>query len=146
MTIEQKAISVYGLTDEPELATWLLASGDMLNGTYCGLRRDVDHHEISQFFKRSVYQDPGSAYIYVKKFLRRGNIRVVCSESHYGLEYAVTPTPAQIQTIRRIHLLAERNAIPFLIERFPTRSGVRVKTFDYTEFIIYMASCPKSGV
>lgn len=146
MTIEQRAAARYGLTDEPELAAWLLQSGELLNGTYCGLRRDVDHCEISQFFKRSVYQDPGSAYIYVKKFLRRGNIRVVCSGSSYGLEYTVTPTPAQIQAIRRIHLLAERRAIPLLIEHFPARPCARIQVFDYADFIAHMASCPKSGV
>lgn len=146
MTIEQRAVSVYGLTENPETATWLLPSGELLNGTYCGLRRDVDHCEISQFFKRSVRQDPGSAYSYVKKFMRRGNIRVVCSDSFYGLEYAVTPTPAQIQTIHRIHLLAERKAVPFAVEHFPARPGARIQTFDYADFIIHMASCPKSGV
>lgn len=123
-----------------------MQSGKLLNGTYCGLRRDVDHCEISQFFKRSVRQDPGSSYIYIKKFMRRGNIRVVCSDLFYGLEYAVTPTPAQIQTIRRIHLLAERGAIPFTIERFPTRTGERARVFGYTDFMLHMASCPKSGV
>ena len=48
-TIEEKAIQAWGTTNVPKFCTYLLINGEMLNGSYEGYRRDIDHREINEF-------------------------------------------------------------------------------------------------
>lgn len=95
MTIEQRLIKAYGTTTRPELAVWLLRDGTYVNGTYEGFQRDVDHHEISRFYKTSKNHVPGSYGLYVYKFMNRGNIRVGCSDAGWCYEMSKKPSREQ---------------------------------------------------
>lgn len=117
MTIEQKMLHDYGTTGVPELCMWLLRDGTMVNGSWEGHQRDVDHREVSQYFKRSKREDPGSAAIYIYKFERRGNIRVTCSDFGYGFELYGPPSREQLAVIFRCAAIARRNSIPVYIDR-----------------------------
>ncbi len=122
MTIEQKAVKAYGLTDFPQLALWLLKDGSYINGTIEGYQRDIDHHEISSFFKRSVRQEPGSNGIYVYKFMNRGNIRVGCSESGWCYEFTRIPTKNQIDMMFNAIIEAKNHMTKAYFGRNPKTS------------------------
>lgn len=68
MTIEQRLIKELGTTDDPVFAVWLLRDGTYVNGTIEGHQRDIDHHEISAFYRPSKRQQPGGWGLYVYKF------------------------------------------------------------------------------
>ena len=92
MTIEQRLLADLGATTIPDFAVWLLKDGTLVNGSHEGYQRDIDHHEIGQYFKHSKYHVPGSSTLYLRKFMRRGNIRISCSDCGLCAEYAVTPS------------------------------------------------------
>lgn len=102
MTIEERLVAEYGLTDNPECGVWLLKDGRLVNGSYDGRQRDVDHSEICRFFRKPkgemLYRDVGP-YKYVAKFMRRGNIRWGCSGSGLTLCVSTTPTIEQLEYI-----------------------------------------------
>ena len=99
MTIEQRLAITRGFTDNPYLADWLLPDGHMTNGSYEGRQRDIDHAEISGFFKHSKNQEPGNVKIYIRKFMRRGNIRMGASTWGFCFEFDRTPNEAQLKTL-----------------------------------------------
>lgn len=99
MTIEERLVKSRGITDRPEFADWMLTDGRMTNGSYEGHQRDIDHAEINEFFKPSKLETPGSGAIYIKKFMRRGNIRMGVSPFGYCFAYAKTPTRMQLNKL-----------------------------------------------
>lgn len=99
MTIEERLLKAYGKTDNPMLAVWLLRDGTLINGSYSGQVRERDHSEINEFYKPSVRQKDGSSFIYIQKFMRRGNIRVGCSDVAGVMQYAVTPSESQMKVL-----------------------------------------------
>lgn len=101
MTIEQRLVHDLGTTDDPCLAVWLLKDGTWVNGSIEGHQRDVDHHEIGGYFKPSKLASPGSSYLYMVKFMRRGNIRIGCDPDYAYAQMLVPPTRRQIEEILR---------------------------------------------
>jgi hypothetical protein len=91
--IEEKALKMFGITECFELAGYILEDGRMLNFSYSGYMREEDHRIIGQFFKKA------QGYNAVCKFMKRGNIRIICSNTHYGFEFIKKPTKAQIRRI-----------------------------------------------
>lgn len=123
MTIEDRAVKEWGCTEQPRYAIWILADGSMVNGCMGGYVRDVDHSEIGQFFRTSKFHDPGSNYLYIKKFVRRGNVRTSCEGECY-FQFARTPTKAQYAAMRRCMMYAAREGKPVMIEKLvPGRNG-----------------------
>ena len=108
MTIEERLYAKYGGTTIPELAAWMLRDGTMVNGSKEDWQRDMDHHEISEFFKHSKFEDPGSSYVYIKKFMRRGNIRVCCGTTDYCCEIWGIPTRDQLKSLKKMFAAARR--------------------------------------
>lgn len=103
MTIEERLIKDLGTTSRPELAVWMTKDGTLVNGSHDGIRRDVDHHEISHYYKKSKYDDGGSSTLYIRKFMRRGNIRMGCHEAAYIMELACYKvTKEQLTQIKNI--------------------------------------------
>ena len=137
MTIEERLLHDYGETEEPSFATWMLKDGTMVNGTVEGRQRDVDHRCISEYFKRSKFESPGSAYIYVKKFMNRGNIRMCCNEFGYNLELRSTPTLRQIRRLIPIMGMARRAGLETLVEWHPRKSGRRHAS--WSEYLLHLA-------
>lgn len=136
MTIEQRLVHDLGTTDVPEMCVWLLRDGTMVNGSYEGRQRDIDHREIGGYFKRSKFEDPGSAAVYIYKFERRGNIRVTCSEFGYGFELVGPPSKRQLEKLSRMAAIARRNGIPIYIDRRIDRYLRRSET--WVKFQIYL--------
>lgn len=99
MTIEERLVKSRGLTDDPALADWLLRDGRMTNGSYEGHQRDMDHSEIGEFYKTSRLSQPGSGIVYVRKFMRRGNVRMGVSEFGYCFEFDTVPSVPQLRRL-----------------------------------------------
>lgn len=138
MTIEQRLLRDCGTTEEPCLAVWLLPDGEWVNGSCEGFQRDQDHHEIGAYFRPSVRQEPGSTYIYIRKFMRRGNIRVSCAQGFCRAEMLVPPTRSQVvQVLEKFGPLA-RDGWDVLIERAGAATGSRYASMDLPAFRAYV--------
>ncbi len=135
MTIEQRLVKDLGTTDIPELAVWMLKDGTLVNGSYEGHQRDVDHHEIGYYFKPSIHAEPGDSYIYILKFMRRGNIRVGCSESGYYMETRTPPTEGQWKIIQRMYQTACDKLLPFGILRYSKTDKYNESFLQYATYI-----------
>ena len=136
MTIEQRLLKDYGETEYAEAAVWLLKDGTLVNGSKEGWQRDVDHHEIGQYFRRSVRENPGSSYCYIVKFMRRGNVRLSCSRSGYCAELRRIPTERQLRVLSKMMYQARRNAIQTYVE-WRSQKGTRHSGnwYDYLHYI-----------
>lgn len=100
MTVEEKLVRDFGLTDNVELAGYLLPNGDLVNLSYMGYMRDEDHRIVGQYFKKRSGTDA------LNEMMRRGAVRVMCSKSHYGFEYIKKPTDKQKAIMRKTYYLA----------------------------------------
>lgn len=123
MTIEQKALKAWGETSDPAMAIWILKDGTLVNGCMGGCLRDVDHAEIGQFFKPSKFQDPGSNWIYIRKFIRRGNIRMCLSTHEAFFELSGIPTQPQWRSMGRCFAAARRLDLGITIEKMGNVPG-----------------------
>lgn len=135
MTIEERAIQDWGITENPELGVWMLRDGRLLNGSYEGHQRDVDHSEISQYFKHSAHQEPGSSLIYIHKFMRRGNLRWHCNECGYGFDYTITPSTDQIRNIFKYMRIAQHYGVETYIGH---RISNHTKYFRFQDWVAHM--------
>ena len=140
MTIEQRLVARYGVTDDPCLASWMLRDGTLVNGSFCGLQRDVDHHQIGEFYSRSKREDPGSSAIYVLKFMRRGNIRYGCSPDAFCVEHCGAPSVEQFKKIREHMTLALESGIQTCIGRRDRRTTQVVRYETWLEWLKYVRS------
>lgn len=109
MKIEDRLVQQYGLTDNFIFSVWMLRDGRLINGSYEGHQRDVDHHKIENFFKPSKLESPGSSYIYIKKFMNRGNIRMGCSACGHFIEFTKPPSQKQLNKLSELIRFADRN-------------------------------------
>lgn len=139
MTIEQRLLKKYGRTAEPEFATWMLRDGTMINGTIEGHQRDIDHREIGEFYKPSKYQEPGSMYCYIEKFMRRGNIRLCCNEFGYNAEIWGVPSEMQVASLRTLSFVAMRAGIECRLE-WHTRTSSRYhpRSGGFEDYVKYL--------
>lgn len=139
MTIEERLLKKYGETREPEFATWMLRDGTMVNGTIEGRQRDIDHREIGEFYKPSKFQEPGSMYCYIEKFMRRGNIRMCCNEFGYNFEMWGVPSERQIAMMRTIDYMAAQAGVERRFE-WHTRNSSRYhpRSGSFADFVKYL--------
>ena len=138
MTIEQKAIAKWGITESPEFASYILTDGRYLNGSRENRQRDMDHADISEFFKRSKKDTSGFSTLYIEKFMRRGNIRVGASPTGYYIELAKLPTPAQVHVMRSLAIKAFRMGLDIHIDWHTARGKLR--SGKWTDYLSYLAS------
>lgn len=133
-TIENRAKRQFGITEIPEFAGYMLADGTMLNFSYEGRQRDIDHREINEFFRagnNGWFSEP------IYKFMNRGNIRCSCSSGYYGFEFIKVPTKEQYLALQRIHRTAEMLGHSFHIEK--TSFNGKVKAFcDFYDFMEWL--------
>ncbi len=123
-SIEERARKVFGETEYFELAGYLLRNGSMLNFSYGGYQRDEDHRIIGQFYSKAQGTEA------LRKFMRRGNIRCMCSNYDFCFEFDKLPTREQFEMLNKAHSLAIRNALDFRIERECKNKKYRVFTWD----------------
>lgn len=137
MTIEQKALKLWGPAQGPESAIWILSDGILVNGCMGSGVRDVDHAEIGQFFKPSKFQDPGSNWIYIKKFIRRGNIRMCLGSHEAFFELWLKPTLAQWRAMGRCFVAARRLGLKVHIEKMGRCPGTG-RSYGREEYMEYL--------
>lgn len=136
MTIEQRLVKDYGTTDNPTLAVWMLRDGTYVNGSIEGYQRDVDHHEIHSYYKMPKDQMVfGGRYVY--KFMRRGNIRVGCSDFGWCYELAVMPSKEQITQLCKAIFTARTFGTKANFGRNPRNVEKTIWETD-TDFISYL--------
>lgn len=118
-SIENRVAQKYGLTDDPIMAVWILRDGRVVNGSHEGRQRDIDHRDISEFFKRSVFETRAGhgatsnvGSIYIDKFLRRGNIRWSGNELGFIAEIMGKPSKPAILAMARYMYQALDAGIP----------------------------------
>ena len=137
MTIEQRLVKDLGTTTDPTLAVWMLRDGTYVNGSYEGHQRDVDHHEISRYYRRSKRHIPGSYGIYVYKFMARGNIRVGCSDSGWCYELGCVPSREQADQLYKAIINARKWETEAYFGRNPRGSEKPIWESD-TDFLWYL--------
>ena len=114
----------FGTTMRPDLAGYILTDGSMLNFSFMGKFRDIDHREISDVLDYINTDDlPGAAMI---EFMRYGNIRV----TSVGFDIITNITDKQkaplTKLIRKINAAGEK-----LYVDVTDNDGYTVKTFEY---------------
>lgn len=138
MTIEEKAIRAWGETNDPCAAIWITRDGRLINGCMSGHLRDVDHASIGEFFKTSKFHQPGSAWLYIKKFINRGNIRMYLSDRTAYFELAKLPAPAQWRAMGRCFAAARRQDLDIQIERMGRVPGTG-KLYSKSQYMEYLS-------
>lgn len=126
-TIEEKAIQAWGTTNVPKFCTYLLINGEMLNGSYEGYRRDIDHREINEFMpvvNKKEYEYSSTHYIY--RFMKRGNIRMNCNEDSICFEFWKIPTREQWRTLQWIIKEASQFDMSIYIEKYNPNSQNKI--------------------
>ena len=136
MTIEQRLVKDYGLTDNPIFAVWMLRDGTYVNGSIEGFQRDIDHHEINVYYKQPKDQSVfDSRYVY--KFMRHGNIRVGCSDYGWCYELAVMPSKEQVAQLCDAIIMAKNFGTKANFGRNPRDTENTVWETDI-DFISYL--------
>lgn len=138
VTVEMKAKEQWGTTTVPQFCTYLLKDGSMLNGSYEGFQRDIDHREINQFlYHKPDSKNLGSSYPYIYRFMKRGNIRMSCNEETIAFEFWKTPTREQWLIIKNLLKEADELGLDIYIEKYYPNQEMKVfyNKFDFIEWL-----------
>ena len=136
-TIEERAKIAWGTTEVPQFAIYMLTDGTMLNGSYEGHQRDIDHREINEFMP-CVGGKSYEGYPYIFRFLNRGNIRMNRNRDGINIQFWHTPTYEQWQTLRQILKDAEEMRQSIFIEKYYPNKGSKV-FFDRYSFANWLS-------
>ena len=91
-SIINKAVKMFGITESPDLAGYILDDGRMLNfGDKYGLGRAKDHREIGALFDEDL-----KGHDAIKRFCELGNIRLHVGGSAISFDIHVRPTSDQM--------------------------------------------------
>jgi hypothetical protein len=93
--ILQKAIKIFGITDNPENAGYILTDGRMLDMSEARSGRTLDHRSI----ERAMGEKWTEA---MREFMNMGNVRLECTGKTIVLDFKKRPTSDQLYTIRTI--------------------------------------------
>ena len=98
----------------------------MLNGSYEGYRRDIDHREINEFMpvvNKKEYEYSSTPYVH--RFMKRGNIRMNCNDNSICLEFWKIPTREQWRTLQWIIKEASQFDMSIYIEKYyPNKKSI----------------------
>ncbi len=114
----QAAIKTFGLTERPELAGYLMPDGRMLNFSYEGYIRDIDHRDI----KDAINMDNGIDAM--NTFINDGNIRLL---GYSGFETQHELTNPQKRTLSKIIRQWSDGYVDIA-----NNNGIVVKHLEYT--------------
>ena len=93
-----KAVKMFGLTENPGLAGYILADGRMLNfSDKYGFGRSKDHREIG-----ALFDDDVSGHDAIVKFCELGNIRLHIGSSAVSFDIHVRPSGDQMDKMEDI--------------------------------------------
>lgn len=92
-SVETKLQQEHGLTDDINLAVWMLRDGSLINGSYDGNQRDVDHREIVEYYPGLSFDEA------IARFMRRGNIRMGFGDAGPCFEFLVPPSEEQLRIL-----------------------------------------------
>ena len=136
MTIEQKLVKQYGTTDCPEFATWMLKDGTMVNGTFEGYQRDVDHICVALFYKQKAGKEAcRNPYTYLRKFMDRCNLRICTSDGCFGFHFSGAPMQKQVDRILTLYHEAD-GFYPESYILHHTRSGeTRMNIYQFIDYL-----------
>lgn len=96
-SIEEKLVQDLGTTDDIALAVWMLKDGTLVNGSREGRQRDLDHRHIGDY--ASEYLGGLEDEAAMRRFMRRGNVRLGFSEAGPCFEFLVPLTEAQLRML-----------------------------------------------
>lgn len=138
-TIEERAKAEWGTTQVPQLAIYMLPDGDMLNGSFEGFRRDRDHREINEFMPILNNGKLYDGMPYIRRFMKRGNIRIHCDKESVNLQFWKTPTRDQWISLRTILKECEELNMRIYIEKYyPLKRSITF--FDKETFVEWLSS------
>lgn len=122
--IEEKARRMFGETEVFQFGGYLLQDGSMLNFSYSGYQRDEDHRIIGYFFSNAQGTKA------MLKFMRRGNVRIMCHKDSYSFEYIAPLTKEQKYMIREACKEAEELGYCFTLEKDDAKGRPVKQWFD----------------
>lgn len=135
--VEAELLRQYGQTDQFDLAVWMLQDGTLINGSVEGLQRDLDHRHIADFYKNL------DAETAIRKFMRRGNVRMGFSGNMPCFEFLVPLSDQQIAKLIPWAHYAASNALDFCAVRHAR--GERVCENPW-KFLYYIAKYMRKNV
>lgn len=136
-SVETSLLRQYGQTDNFGLAVWLLRDGTLVNGSFEGNQRDLDHRHIADFYPGL---DPVDA---ICKFMRRGNVRMGFSGNVPCFEFLVPLSDRQIARLVPWAHWAANNAIDFCAIR---HAGNKRVCENPWRFLYYIAKYMRKNV
>lgn len=133
-TMEERAKETWGTTSVPQFCTYMLKTGEMLNGSYEGFWRDRDHREINEFMPCILTKQSD----YINRFMKRGNIRMNCNKESICFEFWKTPTRDQWIKINSILKEAEDLGMNIYIEKYYPKKSHKVfrDRYDFMEYLL----------
>lgn len=138
-TIEERAKQEWGTTEIPQLAIYMLLDGDMLNGSFEGFQRDRDHREINEFMPILNNGKLYDGMPYIRRFMKRGNIRIHCDKESINLQFWKTPTRDQWISLRTILKECEELNMRIYIEKYyPLKRSITF--YDKKTFVEWLSS------
>jgi hypothetical protein len=93
-----RAKDLFGVTNDPSMAIWIIPDGKMLNGSESGYHRDIDHGSIAQAYDTDGYLEKYEAIL---MFERDGGIRFSIVGGDVYVEIGKEPTVDQLMTLQR---------------------------------------------
>ncbi len=138
-TIEQRAKEEWGTTEVPQFAIYMLTDGEMLNGSFGGFQRDRDHREINEFMPKLSNGKPYEGMPYIRRFMKRGNIRMHCNRDSINLQFWKTPTREQWISLRELLKECEELGMRVYIEKYyPYKRSITF--YDKKSFLEWLSS------
>lgn len=121
----QKAKEHFGITNDLNLAGYLLTDGTLLKLSYDNYMRDIDHRDIKEVLTHIDTSDNNAAAMI--HFINYGNIRITSR----CIEILKIPTEKQRPVIARLIQKAQRDDYTYMAVDIATTTGQVIKTLEY---------------
>lgn len=120
----ERAKNYFGVTNDLNLAGYILTDGDLLKLSYDNRTRNIDHRDIDEVLTNIDTSDKQSAAMI--EFINYGNIRLM----GYNFELSRRPSREQQTIIAALVRKAKRNEYAINID-ISNNNGFTVKSFTY---------------
>lgn len=126
---ESLALGKYGRTEDVNMAVWLLRDGTMVNGSFEGRQRDLDHRHIREFYP-GLDEDAA-----MRRFMLRGNIRMGFSVAGPCFEFLVPPSEEQLKRLVPWAHWATRHKTDFCAVRHARRTRICESPWQFLYYV-----------